>query len=117
VLADLRAAVEADRDAWTAQAAAEAQKALIKLATGLRMATEAGASLNDNIGMLGMFNQHEGINRLAPFHPNDSSQFDINVGIEGLRAGLSTATSELARYKPAKSGRVKKAAAAEDVDE
>jgi hypothetical protein len=118
-LAELRAAVNADREAWSVHAAAEAQKALIKLATAVRMATEAGAMLQDNVGVLGMFHVHEqnGGGRLAPFHPRGSSQFDINVGIEGLRAGLSGATSELARFKPAKPGKGKRAAVAEDVDE
>jgi hypothetical protein len=117
--AELRAAVVADREAWQAAAAAEAQKALIKLATAVRMATEAGAVLHDQIGVLGMFHLHgqNGGGRLAPFHPRGSSQFDINAGIEGLRAGLSSATSELARFKPAKPGKGKRAAVAEDVDE
>ena len=119
VIAALREAVTADRDAWTAQAAADAQKALIKLATALRMATEAGAELNVNIGVLGMYHVHERGNggRLAPFHPRESSMFDINVGVESLRAGLSGATGELAKFKPAKPGKGKKVAVETGDDE
>jgi len=108
VLVELRAAMVADRDVWSVSAAADAQKALIKLATAVRMASEARNDLHDSIGILGMHRGHErsGGGPLAMRHPRESSHFDIDAGIEGLRLGLSGATHELAALKP---GKAKKA--------
>jgi hypothetical protein len=111
-LRELRRAVNDDRDAWSATAAAEGQKALLKLTTAVRMAAEARDELNDSIGILGMHRQFEqnGGGRLALQHPRDSSQFDIGAGIESLREGLGKASRELDHLKPAKAKKGKKEA-------
>lgn len=109
---ELRTAVIEEREGWTAHAATEGDKAIIKLTTALRMAQEAREELYYQIGVLGMYDR--GVDKLSLFHPRESSMFDIDAGIEGLRAGLSGATRELSKLRPEKAGKGKKSKAVDE---
>ena len=101
---EVRAAVVADKEAWSASAVSETQKALLKLTTAIRMATEARDSLRDNLGMLGMYQLFErnGGGHLSLVVGAYTSTFDVGAGLEMLREGLSKASRELEQRKPLK---------------
>lgn len=97
-VAELRAAIEEEREVWKKIAVANASKGLTKLTTATRMAEAARQELLDSIGILGMFAGYSGAS-IAVAQSAGGHTFDINPGIEHLRDAIVEASRELGELK------------------
>lgn len=110
-LARLRAAMNEEADSWAKTVTANAGKALTKLTTATRIADEARTELAATVGVLRMLRlrqqaAEEGGEGLLSVTPKAYGYtFDLDPAVQGLRAAIAGATSELDELKPAKKGK------------
>lgn len=93
---ELNESITAVSEAWAKSSRADAKKALVKLATVLRMAEETAVALRDSIGTLNMLHERQsGSGTLSTQFYKGSHVFALDAAVEGVRQAIAEASAEL----------------------